>query len=203
MHRPRACPVGLTAFALLIKGRLQYIVRSLFPRAFQRNYDLRSIGSTTREKAEAYVAAQLNHHQVSDSRLRAALSELQIINPEVNLERPQFSRRARHSCNLHLVFVHNWRISESSIEVWTKVREILRRSATAKGWQLSRAGFVPDHIHLTLSFTMDWSPLEVALSCMNNISFAHGMTPVLMPSCYVGTIGEYDLGAIQKGKRDP
>ena len=182
----------------VIKGRLQYLVRRQWPKAFQRNYDLRSIGSTTREKTEAYVASQLSHHFPDDAALRSSLADLQIINPEVDLSQHRFAEHARYSCNLHLVLVHDWRQPETNIETWLRVRTILRNSAQSKGWMLSRVGFVPDHIHLTLGFSPAQSPLEVALSCMNNVAFAHGMQPVLMRSCYLATIGEYDLGAIDR-----
>lgn len=182
----------------VIKGRLQYLVRGEWPKAFQRNYDLRSIGSTTREKTEAYVADQLEHHLPDDPTLRAALTDLQIINPDVDLGAPRFAEHARYWCNLHLVLVHNWRQPETDVATWLRVRTILRNSAESKGWLLSRIGFVPDHIHLTLGFPPAMSPLDVALSCMNNVAFAHGMRPVLMKSCYMATIGEYDLGAITR-----
>jgi hypothetical protein len=36
------------------------------------------------------------------------------------------------------------------------------------------------------------------LSYMNNAAFAQGMKAVFMPSCYLGTFGEYDLGVIRE-----
>ena len=193
--RPELVPVEIPR---VIKGRLQYLVRRQWPKAFQRNYDLKSIGSTTREKTEAYVALQLKHHLPDDPVLHAALTDLQIQNPEANLKSPRFAEHARYWCNLHMVFVHDGRTPETRLKIWQGVRNILRKSAKQKGWELSRVGFVPDHIHLAFGFSPAQSPLSVALSCMNNIAFVHGMRPVLMRSCYLGTIGEYDLGAIQK-----
>ena len=186
----------------VIKGRLQYLVRGQRPKAFQRNYDLRSIGSTTREKTEAYVADQLKHHLPDNPTLRAALAELQVVNPDADLKSPRFAEHARYWCNLHAVFVHDWRQPETDPATWLRVRNILRESARLKGWLLSRVGFVPDHIHLTLGFPPAVPPIKIAESCMNNIAFAHGMRPVLMKSCYLGTIGEYDVGAIRKENRD-
>ena len=72
---------------------------------------------------------------------------------------------------------------------------MIRRCASAHGDLLSRVGLLPDHIHLVLGFSPEEAPLDVALRYMNNIAFVFGMEPVLMHSCYLGTVGEYDLGA--------
>ena len=53
-----------------VKGRLQFLIRSHDQHAFRRNYSLRSIGSTTREKLEGYVAGQLEHHAIDESSYR-------------------------------------------------------------------------------------------------------------------------------------
>jgi len=39
-----------------VKGRLQYLIRDTYPKAFQRNYSLYSIGSAKREVIERYVS---------------------------------------------------------------------------------------------------------------------------------------------------
>jgi len=36
----------------------------------------------------------------------------------------------------------------------------------------------------------------VALGYLNNLAYAHGMTALYSFSYYVGTFGEYDMGAI-------
>ncbi|WP_425615008.1 hypothetical protein NA78x_004895 [Anatilimnocola sp. NA78] len=59
-----------------VKGRLQHLIREQHPASFQRNFDLRSLGSPTREKSEAYVASQLQHHAAADSTLRAKFADL-------------------------------------------------------------------------------------------------------------------------------
>ena len=194
-----------------LKGRLQHLVRDRWPKALRRNYDLHSIGSTRREKVEAYVASQLEHHGVEtdevvqkrgnhpDERgggVMPLLKDLQIINPEVNLGRFRFSAHARFRCNLHLVFVHEHRYQEQRLELLHAVRQMIRKASLAKQHLLSRLGLLPDHIHLVRGFDPSESPIELALSYMNNIAFVHQMQEVLMKSCYVGTIGEYDLGAI-------
>jgi len=42
------------------------------------------------------------------------------------------------------------------------------------------------------------SPLEVAVGYLNNLAYAQGMKRVYQYGFYVGTFGEYDLGAIRK-----
>lgn len=182
-----------------VKGRLQYIVRDRWPKAFQRNYDLRSVGSTSREKVEAYVASQLQHHLPENSRLRAELADLQVIRPDVDLSRPRFAAHARYWCNLHLVLVHDWRLRETRPSQWLRVRTMILKASEQKGWLLSRLGLVPDHLHLTFGLPPDAAPQSTALSLMNNIAFTYGMQPVLMKSCFMATFGEYDLGAIEPG----
>ena len=179
-----------------IKGRLQRLVRATSPAAFQRNFDLRSIGSTMREKVESYVAGQATHHLPEDSPLCALFSDLAMTNPDIDLSKARFTAHARYWANLHLVFVYNWRQAITDPEIWIGIRNMLRRASQSKGHLLSRAGFVPDHLHFTLGIHPDESPLNVALSYMNNLAWVHNLEPIFMPSFYVSTFGEYDLGAI-------
>ncbi len=188
-------PVRPSLVPWSVKGRLQHLVRERLPNAFQRNYDLRSIGSTKRDKVEAYVASQLEQHPPDDERLRALFADLQITNLEVDLSQPRFTAHARNWCNLHIVLVHDWRNCETRPDVWVAVRDMIRRASAAKGHLLSRVGIVPDHVHFTLGFHPDEPPLDIALGYMNNIAYVQGMKPIFMHSCYLGTIGEYDLGA--------
>jgi hypothetical protein len=53
-----------------------------------------------------------------------------------------------------------------------------------------------DHVHLVAGIPFEQSPEDVALGYMNNLAFAHEMQAVFCPSYYVGTVGEYDTGAI-------
>lgn len=176
-----------------IKGRLQYVVRTRWPKAFQRNYDLHSIGSTRRDKIEEYVASQLKHHAVEGAD-KAELFDLQVGNPEIDLSQPRFTSHGRYRCNVHLAFVTDWR-RQISVDRLEQIRLMIRRCASAHGDLLSRVGLLPDHIHLVLGFSPEEAPLGVALRYMNNIAFVFEMQPVLMRSCFLGTVGEYDLGA--------
>ena len=111
-----------------IKGRLQYLVRKDRPRPFQRNYDLRSVGSTQLKKAEYYIAHQLEHHSRDD----ASLVDIQFSDPEVHLSQPRYTAHGRYTCNLHLVFARAVRESEPSLEKLIAVREIVRKASSKK-----------------------------------------------------------------------
>jgi len=187
-----------------VKGRLQFLVRQRWPKPLRRNYDLHSIGSTRRDKTEQYVASQLQHHYPDDPVQRANLFDMQIVNPDVDLSRPRFTSHARYRCNLHLVVVHANQSPSSRHPACQggprasalPIRAMIRRAAISKGHLLSRLGLLPDHLHCVLGFSPNESPQQIALSYMNNIAYVYGMQQILKPSYFVGTIGEYDLGAL-------
>ncbi len=180
-----------------VKGRLQYLLRDNVQQPFQRNYDLRSIGSTTREKLENYLSSQLEHHPEEDRRIHWTLADLQVIRPEIDLSQPRFTSHGRFSSNLHLVIVNEGRWRETCRSNIESVREMLLRSAAKKHHLLKRIAILPHHIHLMFGVNVHETPLSIALSYMNNVAFVYQMHPVLKHSCFIGTFGEYDLGAIQ------
>lgn len=182
-----------------LKGRLQHLMGARIRHAFQRNYDLKTVGSTRGEKVAAYVSSQLRQHPTLSDRVRGQFEGLQIINPDVDLLKPRYTAHARCTCNLHLVFVHADRRYEIREDIWVKVREMLRKASAGKSHLLSRVGIVPDHLHLSIGIQPDDTPQDVALSYMNNIAYVSGMKPVLMHGCYIAGFGEYDLGAIRPG----
>jgi hypothetical protein len=186
--------------ARVVKGRLQYIVRDRWPKPFQRNYDLRSVGASKLNQLEASVASQMEHHHPNDPRLRAIFADLQIIQPDVDLSRWRLTSHARYWSNLHVVLVNDWRRCTMELAFWLAVREMIREVSAANGHLLSRAGIVPDHIHLLLGTGVGEAPIDVALSYMNSIASARDASPLFMRGCYIGTCGEYDLGAIPDGR---
>ena len=192
---PRVRPVDVPA---RVKGRLQHLLKHRVRRPFRRNYDLTSVGSTQGEKVENYVAAQVEHHSDGGLHVPEEFADLQWIDPEVDLFRPRFTAHGRCLCNLHVVLVHRERAEISDDSVWIPVRDMIRRWAARKEHLLSRAGILPDHLHLTLGWKPQVSPIDLATSLMNNLAWVHGMKDVYMPSCFTGTFGKYDLGAIHK-----
>lgn len=192
--QPHVCPKRIPSS---VKGRLQHLLRRTLPKPFQRNYDLRSIGSTKREKLEHYLAGQMDHHPMADERVQQRLAQFQIHRAEIDLSRPRFSAHGRFWCNLHLVFVNDGRWCEIRPDILGGLQRVILRSSVSKGHLLSRAALVPDHIHMILGSGLEESPRDVALSYLNNLASVWGMRPVYQFSCFVGTAGEYDLGAIR------
>jgi REP element-mobilizing transposase RayT len=182
-----------------LKGRLQSLIRKEVPKAFQRNYDVHSVGSTTRSKTEAYIRRQLVHHSVVPVGTHdVELADLQLENPNVDLGRFRFTSHGRYRCNLHLVFRMMDPLAVEEPQRLELLRSTIRKTAHRHCFLLSHIGLLKDHIHLVLGHSPDRSPASVCYSLMNNIAFTFGMQNVLWPSCYVGTIGEYDLGAVRK-----
>lgn len=73
-----------------------------------------------------------------------------------------------------------------------KIRDSIPRIAQKWNWRISRAGILPDHIHIALGCSYDMAPDEVAISFLNNLAYVNGMRPVFQFGAYVGTFGEYD-----------
>ena len=179
-----------------VKGRLQYHIRSQQPKAFQRNYAVRSIGSATRGVVEEYVAKQLDRHLMADSRVQDQLQQYQKIFPNVDLSRPVTSGHGQYWYNLHLVLVNDHRWMEIRPTILEELSRMIDRVAAKYGHRVSRGGLLADHVHLTMGCGVDQVPEDVALSYLNNLAYAVGMTPYFQFGYYVGTIGEYDRGAV-------
>jgi REP element-mobilizing transposase RayT len=193
--RPHVTPLLI---AQRVKGRLQRLIYRDTPDAFRRNYALRSIGSTRREKLEQYLATQLDHHPMADARVQQRLHKFQIHRPEVDLSQPRRTTHAQYWYNLHVVMVNDGRHMEIRGDILQGIHDMLLKASTAKGHLLSRAAIVPDHVHLALGCNLKESPEEVVLAYLNNLAFVCGMKAVFRYSYYVGTFSEYDLGVIPR-----
>ena len=115
-----------------LKGRLQYLIRASVPKAFQRNYALRSFGPATRAAVEAYVAAQVTHHPRADPRVQVMLERHQIQHADVDLSRPRTTAHAIYWYNLHIVLVHRERWAEVREDVLGELAGMLERVSRAK-----------------------------------------------------------------------
>jgi REP element-mobilizing transposase RayT len=169
--RPEVSPERLV---WSVKGRLQHRIQQERPKAFRRNYGLRSLGSAARDVVENYVQAQIEHHPMADPRVQRMLQEIQIRNPEVDLSKPCQNTHALYWYNLHVCFVNDGRCREICGETFQRMRTMILRAAGKKGHRLSFGGILTDHIHLTLGCQTKESPAEVALSYMNNLAYACG-----------------------------
>ena len=133
---------------------------------------------------------------MADPQVDAAFERFQLTFPEVDLGSRQHSSHGVYIYNLHVVLVNDGRWNEVRESELAKTGNMVRRVAERKNHRLSRLSLLADHIHFTAAIPPDQSPVEVALAYMNNVAYAHGMKAVFRPSFYVGTIGEYDTGAI-------
>jgi REP element-mobilizing transposase RayT len=179
-----------------VKGRLQHLVRFSQPKAFQRNYALRSFGPANRSAVEEYIASQLSRHPVADVRVESALERIQINCPEVDLSQARNTAHAIYWYNLHVVLVHHERWPEVRESVLVRVSSMVRGICRSKGYALARAGILTDHIHLAIGCSLESAPDEVALAFLNNLAFVYDMKPVFQFGAFVGTFGEYHDGAV-------
>ncbi len=191
--RPEIAPKTI---AQRVKGRLQHLIRKNVPKAFQRNYALRSIGSTRRSKLEAYLESQLDHHPNADPTFTERLEALQLSNREVDFESYQETTHARYWHNLHIVLVNECRYREGDLDRLTAMRSMLVKAASKKGHQIGHVAMLPDHLHFLLRASLVESPQNIVLAYMNNLAYAVGQKSIFAPSYFVGTFSEYDLGAI-------
>ena len=123
-----------------VKGRLQYLVRGDRPKAFQRNYCLRSVGSVTRDTVEKYVRSQPGHHVMADPRVQAIIERNQICNPHVDLSRSREGDHAVYWYNLHIVMVHVERFREVCEERLAARKAMILGVCEKQDYLLSRAG---------------------------------------------------------------
>ena len=114
----------------------------------------------------------------------------QIVNADVDLSQPQRTSQGLFWHNLHVVLVHRERWMEVREETLCGVRDMIVGARRAKGYLLSRAGILPDHVHLALGCPIDVAPVDVALGFLNNLAFVHGMRPVYQFGGFIGTLGE-------------
>ncbi len=175
------------------------MVRSTRPKALKRNFALHGFGNVTRDVVERYVADQLGHHQMADERVQERLRNYQIVHPEIDLSQPQRTSHGLFWYCLHLVLVHSERWSEIDDETLRNVSQMIEQSSRAKGYLLSEAGILPDHVHIIAGCPFDQSPLEVALGFLNNLAYVHGMKRVFQFGGFIGTVGEYTFNALNDG----
>jgi REP element-mobilizing transposase RayT len=180
-----------------VKGRLQYLVRKDCPKAFQRNYALRSFGAAMRQAVEGYIASQLRHHSPADQRAAVMLEDVQIVNPGVDLAKPRSTSHGIYWYNLHVVLVHQQRWADIDAVTLDRIKKMVEGVCRAKGFALSRAGILADHVHLAIGCLIDATPADIALAFLNNLAYVHGMKAVFQFGAFVGTIGEYHLGAVR------
>ena len=191
--RPETAPADI---ARSVKGRLQYLVRESAPKAFRRNYGLRSVGEARGDVVQEYVRTQTAHHAMADPRVQARIEALAIAGVGDDLLKPRIGSHAQFCYNLHLVLVNRERgMDLPGIE---GRRDRVAAIAAKKSHLIGAGQLLGDHLHVTLGCQLGESPGEVARSYMNNLAHGEGMKPIFEYGFYVGTFGEYDLDAVRR-----
>ena len=116
-----------------IEGRLQYIIQEESPKAFQRNYSMKSVGTPKKDAVNKYIESQLTHHPFADERVTRRFANYQIVNSGVDLSPPHRSSYGEYCCNLHIVLVNNDRWREIDDGLISTLREMNIRAAEKKG----------------------------------------------------------------------
>ena len=181
-----------------VKGRLQHRLREQLPQAFRRNYRLESVGEVNNRVLQGYVARQLDRHPMADARVTSRLAQLQFHDDPANLTAVRYSAHGQFLYNLHLVLENADHLHDLRQDALLASRDMLIRASARKGWLLSRAGIVSNHLHILLGCDVADSPGSVALSLLNNLAYAQAMKPVFEFSYYAGTFGNYDRDAIRR-----
>jgi len=188
-----------TLFTGRVKARLQYALRIAGTRIeFSRKVAFRSLGENKREQVEGYIANQVTKAQFIDPRFVELIAQYTQVNHYVSLREPTATNRGRYWYDLHLVIVTEQRerfVDEVSLN---RIKDVCEKIARKKGYLLGSFSVMPDHVHLALRGNVEETPESIALGFMNNIAFQFGQRPVLRPSYYVGTFGEYDMGAVRR-----
>ncbi|MDP1560862.1 MAG: transposase [Pirellulaceae bacterium] len=188
-----------TLFTARVKARLQYALRNAGTRIeFSRKVAFRSLGENKREQVEGYIANQVAKAQFIDPRFAELIARYTQVNNYVSLREPTATNRGRYWYDLHLVLVTEHRerfVDEVSLN---RIKEVCEKNAQKKGYLLGSISVMPDHVHLALRGNVEETPESIALGFMNNIAFVFGQQPVLRPGYYVGTFGEYDMGAVRR-----
>ena len=191
--RPSVSP---RAMVRCVKGRLQYLVRGEHPRAFRHKHGFRSVGWVKREDVERYVRTQASHHPMADPRVQAMFERHQVCDAAVDLSGARQAGSGVFWYNLHIVLVHAERFCSVDEDRLEATRRMILKVSERRGYLLSRAGILADHVHLAVGCPPQESPQEIALRYMNNLAYAWEMKRVFGFGYYVGTFGEYDLGVI-------
>jgi len=135
---------------------------------------------------------------MADPRIETMLAPYQFADDNLDLGRPRRSSHGEFIYNLHLVAVHEQRFAEIQGECCRRTVDMLQAAARKKNHLLSRVGLLVDHVHWTVGCSIAESPLEVGLSYLNNLAYAHGMRPLYQFGFYVGTFGPYDMNAVRR-----
>jgi len=181
-----------------VKGRLQHLIREKLPKAFRRNYRIESVGEVNNDVLQAYVARQADRHRMAETRVQKFFESLRFFNPQVDLSKVRYSAHGQFLHSLQIVLENADHLHDVREHSLRAIQDMIVRMSDKKGFRLSRAGIVSNHLHLLLGCDVSDSPLDVGLSVLNNLAYSQGMKRVFERGFYVGTFGSYDRDAIRR-----
>lgn len=195
--RPEVSPVFFTS---RIKARLQVALRKLGKRVdFSRKVGFRTIGANRRVEIEQYIANQVDQERFADPNFANFFRQFTFDDPQVRLETPNVTNSGRYWYNLHLVLVTEKRQRFYDFETLNQIsRSCLALSKENMHWIKTRS-LLPDHLHMAMRGDVESSPQDIALYYLNQLADAVGRKAIWQPSFYVGSFGEYDMGAVRIG----
>jgi REP element-mobilizing transposase RayT len=129
------------------------------------------------------------------------MSQLTVVNDNVDLSIATQTARGRYWCNLHLVLVVDKHTRIGSFEVLTGIRDTFLRIAANRCHAISRLAVMPDHLHATLRAPPESSPIDLVYCYQNNLAYLERLGRVWSSGYYVGTFGDYSMQAIRKHTR--
>jgi REP element-mobilizing transposase RayT len=193
------CAAAPSDIVRLVKGRWQYVTRQVERIDFRRNYRITSVGAAKADVLDAYVSRQPERHPMADCRAQELIESLQFHDRRVDLTSVRRSSHGQYRYALQIVIetASDWH--EVRSPVLAGYRNSIIACCRKHQWNLSRVGMLSNHIHILVSPSIDSSPMQVALSLMNNMAFTQGMRPIFRYSFFAGTFGEYDRGAVWRG----
>jgi REP element-mobilizing transposase RayT len=190
--KPTVSPVFCAARA---KGRLQYALRKAgHATLLQRKLSLRSVGENATNDVRQYILSQVD----KETEYEAELAEFTRSDESVRLAAPTETRSSRYWYNLHLVLVTEERYCIRDLDRLRKLQECALRIARKKGYAIAQLAVLPDHLHVALRGNIAQSPQAIAWAFQNNLAYALGQCRIWQDTYYVGTFGEYGMGAIRR-----
>lgn len=173
-----------------VRTNLQNLIRDQIPRALRKHYHLRSIGSSSRQVIEDYVATELDFDEQASKDVQDGLRWYQIVQFNVDLSQPERRLQATYWYNLHIVLEIEKGREELRGTYLRRIHDTILEVSRNHQYRLSRAAILPDHVDLTLGCPIEAAPSDVALSYMNNIATLYNKQPIFRLGAYVGTFGE-------------
>ncbi len=128
---------------------------------------------------ERYVAGQIEHHPMADSRVADRFRDYQFHDPAIDLTQPSRTSHALYWRNLQVVVVNDYRYRDIDRERLASRYRLVIGNAKKKEHWLSQVAMLPNHVHIVVRARLDQSPAEVTFGYVNNTAYAADLTAIL------------------------